>query len=114
MPGQPEPVVPDENAPPPERPKPPVKIGKLDYQDTGADSGKISMSGVGDPNIRVLLFFDEQPLGQVVIGGDGTWAIEIEKKLGEGEHTIRADTYDDKTGMVAGRASVRIGREPEA
>ena len=59
MPGQPEPVVPDENAPPPERPKPPVKIGKVDYQDTGADSGKISLSGVGDPNVRVLLFYDE-------------------------------------------------------
>ena len=55
MPGQPEPVVPDENAPPPERPKPPVKISKLDYQDTGADSGKISLSGVGDP--KVASFF---------------------------------------------------------
>jgi LysM domain len=109
--GQPEPVVPDENAPPPARPKPPVRIGKLDYQDTGASSGKISISGVGDPNIRLFLFFDEQPLGQVTIGLDGTWAIDIDKKLGEGEHTIRADTYDQKTGMVAGRASVRLGRE---
>lgn len=114
VPGQPEPVVPDENAPPPKRPKPPVKISKLDYRDTGADSGKISLSGVGDPNIRVLLFFDEQPLGEVVIGSDGTWALEVEKKLGDGEHTIRADTYDDKTGMVAGRASIRLGREAAA
>jgi hypothetical protein len=112
VPGQPEPVVPDENAPPPERPKPPVRIGKLDYQDTATDSGKISMSGVGDPNARVLFFFDDQPLGEVVIGGDGTWAFEIEKKLGEGEHNIRADTYDAKTGVVAGRASLRLGREP--
>lgn len=114
VPGQPEPVVPDENAPPPERPKPPVKISKLDYRDTGADSGKISLSGVGDPNTRVLLFFDEQPLGEVVIGSDGTWALEVEKKLGDGEHTIRADTYDAKTGVVAGRASIRIGREAAA
>jgi Bacterial Ig domain len=111
--GQPEPVVPDENAPR-ERPKPPVRIGNLEYQDTGQDRGKISIFGVGDPNIRVFLFFDDHPLSQVTIGSDGTWAIEIEKKLGEGEHTIRADTYDEKTGMVAGRASVRLGREPEA
>ncbi|HEV3242658.1 MAG TPA: Ig-like domain-containing protein, partial [Methyloceanibacter sp.] len=110
---QPEPVVPDENASPPERPKPPVRISNLEYQDTGADSGKISISGVGNPKIKVFLFFDQQPLSQVTIGGDGTWAIEIEKKLGEGEHTIRADTYDDKTGMVAGRASVRLAREPQ-
>ena len=38
-------------------------------------------------------------------------SVEIEKKLGSGEHTLRADTYDIKTGMVAGRASVSIGRE---
>jgi nucleoid-associated protein YgaU len=114
VPGQPEPVVPDENAPPPERPKPPVKIGKLDYQDTGADSGKISMSGVGVPNVHVFFFYDQQPIGDLVIGSDGTWTFEVEKKLGEGEHTVRADTYDEKTGVVQGRASLRLGREPKA
>ena len=93
-----------------------MKIGKVDYQDTGTDSGKISLSGVGDPNGRILLFYDEQQIGQAVVGDDGTWSVEIEKKLGSGEHTLRADTYDIKTGMVAGRASVSIGREaaPEA
>jgi hypothetical protein len=114
IPGQPEPVVPDENAPPPERPKPPVKIGKLDYQDTGADSGKISMSGVGVPNVHVFFFYDQQPIGDLVIGSDGTWTFEVEKKLGEGEHSVRADTYDEKTGVVQGRASLRLGREPNA
>jgi hypothetical protein len=116
VPGQPEPVVPDANAPPPKRPKPPVKIGKLDYQDTSADKGKITMSGVGDPDLHIFLFFDEQPLGEAVVGSDGTWSFEADKKLAEGEHTIRADTYDEKTGMVAGRASIKLGREaaPEA
>jgi nucleoid-associated protein YgaU len=113
VPGQPEPVVPDENAPV-ERGKPPVKIGKVDYQDTGADSGKISLSGVGDPNSRILLFYDEEQIGQAVVGDDGTWSVVIEKRLGSGEHTLRADTYDIKTGMVAGRASVGIGREAAA
>ena len=111
---EPQPIVPDENAPPREKPAPPVKINTLEYQDTGKDSGKISLSGVGDANVRVFLFFDDEPLGQTVIGSDGTWAVEIEKKLAEGEHTVRADTYDEKTGMVSGRASVRLGREPEA
>lgn len=113
VPGQPEPVVPDENAPPPERPKPPVKVSKLDYQDTGADSGKITMSGVGVPNVHVFFFYDQQPIGDLVIGSDGTWTFEVEKKLGEGEHTVRADTYDEKTGVVQGRASLRLGREPK-
>ena len=64
-----------------------MKIGKVDYQDTGADSGKISLSGVGDPNGRILLFYDEEQIGQAVVGDDGTWSVEIEKKLGSGEHT---------------------------
>ena len=64
--------------------------------------------------MHVFFFYDEQPIGDLVIGSDGTWAFEVEKKLGEGEHTVRADTYDDKTGMVQGRASLRLGREPKA
>src|SRR4029078_8601113 len=37
---QPEPVVPDENAAVEPRQAPPVRIGKVEYQDTGADTGK--------------------------------------------------------------------------
>ncbi len=113
VPGQPEPVVPDENAPPPQRAKPPVKISKLDYQDTTPDNGKIAMSGVGIPNVHVFFFYDQQPIGDLVIGDEGTWTFEVEKKLGEGEHTIRADTYDAKIGVVQGRASLRLAREPK-
>ncbi len=110
---QPQPVYPDENAPR-EQTKPPVKIGKLDYQDTTDDTGKISLSGVGEPNVQIYLFFDQEPLGEVIVGEDGTWAFEVEKKLDAEEHTIRADTYDEKTHVVQGRASLRLGREPGA
>jgi hypothetical protein len=71
------------------------------------------MAGIGRPNEHVFFFFDDQPLGDVVIGSDGTWTFEVEQKLGEGEHAIRADTYDAKTGVVEGRASLRLGREPK-
>jgi nucleoid-associated protein YgaU len=109
---QPQPVVPDENAPR-EHAKPPVKINTVEYQDKD-DSGKISIAGVGQPNVEIFLFFDDQALGQVVVGEDGTWAYEIEKRLEDGEHTLRADTYDEKTKVVQGRASVRLGREAGA
>src|SRR4029078_5395871 len=92
----------------------PVRIGKVEYQDTGADTGKISMSGGGEPNNRVFFFFDDAPLAEVTIGADGSWTIDVDKKLPSGEHSIRADTYDAKTGMASGRASVSIGRAPEA
>lgn len=111
---QPEPVYPDENVKPePPHRKPPVRIGKVEYSDTGADTGKITMSGEGDVNEHVFFFFDNAPLAEVTIGPDGTWTIDIDKKLPSGEHTIRADTYDEATHMASGRASVTLGREPE-
>ena len=98
---QPQPVVPDENAPR-ERGTPPVKINSVEYQDKGEDSGTISLSGIGQPNVQVFLFFDDKPLGQFSVGDDGTWTYETEKRLDDAEHTIRADTYDEKTERGAG------------
>src|SRR5262249_36595250 len=100
VPGQPEPVVPDENTPPPERSKPPVKISKLDYEDTGTDSGKITMSGVGVPNVHVYFFYDQQPIGDLVIGSDGTLTCEVEEKRGEGDHSVRAGENTERKGGV--------------
>lgn len=112
---QPEPIYPDPNVQPePPHRKPPVRIGKVEYRDTGANTGTISLSGDGDANERVFFFFDDAPLAEVTIGADGTWSIDIDKKLPSGEHTLRADTYDEATHMASGRASVTLGREPEA
>jgi LysM domain/Bacterial Ig domain len=110
---QPQPVVPDENAPR-ERGTPPVKINSVEYKDKGEDSGTISLSGIGQPHVQVYLFFDNKPLGEFSVGDDGTWTYETEKRLDDAEHTIRADTYDEKTSVVQGRASVRLGREQSA
>jgi nucleoid-associated protein YgaU len=82
----------------------------VDYQDKDADSGTVSLSGTGEPGARIFLFFDEDPLGQVVIGDDGTWKFEAEKKVAVGEHNFRADHLDEKTGTVLGRASIGIVR----
>ncbi len=110
---QPQPVVPDENAPR-ERGTPPVKINSVEYQDKGEDSGTISLSGIGQPHVQVFLFFDGKPLGEFSVGDDGTWTYQAEKRLDDAEHTIRADTYDEKTSVVQGRASVQLGREQSA
>jgi nucleoid-associated protein YgaU len=110
---QPQPVVPDESAPR-DRGTPPVKINSVEYQDKGEDSGTISLSGIGQPNVQVYLFYDNEPLGEFSVGEDGTWTYEVEKRLDNAEHTLRADTYDEKTRVVQGRASVRLGREQQA
>jgi nucleoid-associated protein YgaU len=97
-------------AKPPEEKKPPVVFKSVDYQDKGSESGKVALSGTGEPGARVFLYFDETPLGEVVVASDGTWAFEIEKKLETGEHKFRADRIEEGTGTVIGSASIGIMR----
>ena len=99
-----------EAPPPPAPPKPAVVFKSVDYQDqdTGAETGKVALAGTGEPGAHVLLFFDETPLGEVVVGDDGTWGFEAEKKLETGEHRFRADRVEG--GVVVGRASVGLVR----
>jgi LysM repeat protein len=86
----------------------------VDYQDTGAESGKVSLAGTGEPGAHILLFFDEAPLGEVVVEDDGTWVFAAEKKLETGEHKFRADR--DEGGVVVGSASIGLVRmeQPKA
>jgi nucleoid-associated protein YgaU len=82
----------------------------VDYQDIGADSGKVALSGTGEPGARIFLYFDDTPLGEVSVGSDGTWTFEAERKLASGEHKFRADTIEEGTGIVVGSASIGIMR----
>jgi nucleoid-associated protein YgaU len=108
-------AVPAPPIPPSERPKPPVRIKKVDYVDVGSDSGKITMSGIGDPGGTIVFFFDDARVGEAVIGSDGTWSQEVEKRLvGDGDHILRVDKINPDSPMPAGRASVTLRRAPEA
>jgi nucleoid-associated protein YgaU len=75
------------------------------------------LTGVGDPGARILFYFDDQPLGQAIVGDDGTWRLEKDKLLPPGQHMYRADRIDEKSGVAIGSASVVIARTappPEA
>lgn len=93
----------------PRRKTPPVAFTDVNYEDAG-DAGKLTIAGKGDPGAHILLFFDNDPLGQVVIGEDGTWKFDSDKKMGNGQHTFRADRLDEKNGVVIGRASIVVAR----
>jgi hypothetical protein len=93
----------------PRRKTPPVAFTDVNYEDAG-DAGKLTIAGKGDPGAHILLFFDNDPLGQVVIGEDGTWTFESDRKMGNGQHMFRADRLDDKNGVVIGRASITVAR----
>lgn len=104
--------APDENASgvnDPRRKTPPVAFTDVNYEDAG-DAGKLTIAGKGDPGAHILLFFDNDPLGQVEIGEDGSWKFESDRKMGNGQHTFRADRLDDKNGVVVGRASITVAR----
>lgn len=93
----------------PGRHTPPVAFTDVNYEDAG-DAGKLTLAGKGDPGAHLLLFFDNNPLGEVDIGEDGKWKFESDSKMGNGQHMFRADRVDDKNGAVIGRASITVAR----
>jgi hypothetical protein len=91
----------------PRRKTPPVAFTDVNYEDAG-DAGKLTLAGRGDPGAQILLFFDNDPLGEVVIGEDGKWKFESDRKMDNGQHMFRADRIDG--GIVVGRASITVAR----
>jgi nucleoid-associated protein YgaU len=102
--------TPSEAKPEEEKKKAPVVFRSVDYQDTGAESGKVALSGTGEPGVRVFLYVDQSPLGEVSVGSDGNWTFEAERKLGTGEHKFRADGIEPETGIAVSSASIGIMR----
>jgi hypothetical protein len=88
----------------------PIRLNSVDYQDTGDNTGKLTIAGIALPGNELYLFLDDQPLAKTVPDDGGKWSIESGMKLGEGRHTLRADQYDPTTQMLAARAMVSIQR----
>lgn len=95
-------------SPPP--PRAPLRLNTVDFKETGAESGKLTLAGVALPGKELYLFLDDEPLATVAPDDAGKWTHESEMKLDEGRHTLRADQYDESTNMLAARAMVTIQR----
>ena len=102
--------TPSEAKPAEEPKKAPVVFKSVDYQDTGAESGKVALSGSGEPGARIFLYIDETPLGELSVGSDGSWTFEADRKLATGEHKFRADSIDESSRAVIGSAMIGIVR----
>ena len=94
--------------------KPPIRLTTVDYQDAGEAAGKMKLAGTADAGTTVYIYFDDQPLTNLVADGQGKWSFEGDMKLEAGEHTLRAEQYDEASGMLSGRASVTLARVPPA
>jgi hypothetical protein len=56
------------------------------------------------------MFFDDNPLAKIAVDDQGKWSLEDEIKLETGNHTLRAEQYDETTRILSGRAMVTIAR----
>jgi len=90
--------------------KAPVTFKIVDYQDKGADNGKMKLSGTSDPGATVQLYFDGKPLVSAKADAAGVWSAEADMKLSEGEHSVKAATEGKSTNSV--QAVITIGRRP--
>jgi hypothetical protein len=98
----------------PSPPKAPLRLNKVDFQDTTEGSGKLTLGGIAIPGKELFLFLDETPIGRVMPDEGGKWSYEGAMTLGDGRHTLRADQYDQTSEMLAARAIVTIARaKPE-
>ncbi len=96
---------------PEEKPAKPVLTFKtVDYQDTGADSGKMKLSGTSAPGATVQLYFDGKPFATAKADAAGQWQAESEMKLGEGAHSVTAAPAG--AGGAAEQALISLERMP--
>ena len=106
----PSPQAPAETSAAPSPSKATIVIRTVDYQDTGADTGKMKLAGTSDPGAAIQLYFDDKPFANAIADLGGRWSAETDMKLGAGQHTFRAERYDETTHMMAGQAVVTIER----
>jgi LysM domain-containing protein len=100
-----------ESEKPPEKAK--ITLNTVDYQDIGTEAGKLTVTGITDPGSSVSLSFDGEALANVTANGVGIWRLEVDKKLGLGQHTLRAERYDS-TQKLAALAAITFERAKPA
>jgi nucleoid-associated protein YgaU len=84
----------------------------VDYVDDGA--GTITLSGVADPGAKVSIYSDNTLIADARAERDGSWRIVVQKKLGMGQHSFRAEQAASGDGAPAQTAMVTVERvEPK-
>jgi nucleoid-associated protein YgaU len=100
----------EESAP---APRPTLVFKTVDVVDNGVDTSTVTLTGTADPGAKIIVYYDNQPLGDVRADRDGNWRIVafVAKKLDIGEHSFRAEQEGAPAiGAAASRATVTIER----
>lgn len=69
----------------------------LDALPESTNSATITITGKGDPGMKIVFYIDEEESTNLPVESDGTFAFT--KKLAEGEHTVSAKAKNDKDMM---------------
>ncbi|MEG6509996.1 LysM peptidoglycan-binding domain-containing protein [Methyloligella sp. 2.7D] len=101
-------TTPDEA--PQKLPERPIQIKTVDYEDAGPSNGKLFVSGEAKPSIKILLYLDEQLVGETQSDAQGKWTVEADRYLPAGNHFIRADLVDLDNDIILGRTAVQMRR----
>lgn len=71
--------------------------------------GQVIISGRGSPGAQVLLYIDNQPIGQTVVAEDGHWSLSPGSEVAVGLHRLRVDQLD-AGGQVLARIETPFSR----
>ncbi|MFI9488503.1 Ig-like domain-containing protein [Promicromonospora sp. NPDC052451] len=80
-------------------PAPPVITSPADGDRT--DDNTPTIEGTGEPGATVTIIIDGEPVGETVVGDDGTWSFTPTTPLSESDHEITA-TQTDPAGNDSG------------
>ena len=95
-------------------PRPTLIFKTADYVDTGAGTGTVTLSGIADPGAKISIFSDNALIAEAKADRDGSWRVVVQKKLGMGQHSFRAEQGGAGAGTLAQTAMVTIERvEPK-
>ncbi|MBW8639594.1 LysM peptidoglycan-binding domain-containing protein [Hoeflea sp. WL0058] len=74
------------------------------------ENGQLFVAGSGTPGGKVIVFADNDDIGESMISATGRFLVEAQKELSVGDHTIRADLYLPNGSAAAMRVAVPFNR----
>ncbi|GKX32892.1 MAG: hypothetical protein MnENMB40S_05100 [Rhizobiaceae bacterium MnEN-MB40S] len=74
------------------------------------ENGQLFVAGSGTPGGKVIVFADNDAVGESMISATGRFLVEAQKELSVGDHTIRADLYLPNGSAAAMRVAVPFNR----
>lgn len=88
----------------------PIAAPTIDMPVIPDAQGRLRLSGSGAPGSMLQVVADGEVLGQVTVGQDGDWALEVD--LSPGDYRLQARALDDEGAVVAESETVAFS-QPE-